>query len=401
MRILIVNVYYSPNSFGGATIVAERTAQELSALGHDVAVVCAAPPGELQAGELYRYEANGIPVIAVGLDPGAEYSNETFVGPFTRVVETWSPDVVHFHAVQTLGVDAVQAAMRLGAATVVTLHDAWWLCERQFMVRSTGSWCGQEGVDPGVCASCVGDPLSHERRQQRSLSILNSAARVLVPSDYSRALMVNSGIDADRIRVNPNGVLPPAEGFERPEYSGPVRFGFVGGVGPLKGSQVVVDALNMVVTDNYVLRVVDNTQNLGFSGANRSYWAVPGRVEMVGAYTQSQLDEFFGSIDVLLFPSQAPESFGLTVREAMSRGVWPVATDLGGVSEAIVSGENGTLFPLDGGAADLAVRLAELLAQPAVFQHRASTDFVTFRGQALELVKFYTEACTAVEEGEG
>jgi glycosyltransferase involved in cell wall biosynthesis len=60
------------------------------------------------------------------------------------------------------------------------------------------------------------------------------------------------------------------------------------------------------------------------------------------------MDDFFSSIDVLLFPSQWKESFGLTVREAISRGVWVIVTDAGGIVEDCIEGVNSNIVPMDG-----------------------------------------------------
>ena len=81
--------------------------------------------------------------------------------------------------------------------------------------------------------------------------------------------------------------------------------------------------------------LIDNTLNLGFAsidGAIGGQWA---RSWCEPAYRQDEMDAFFSAIDVLLFPSQWKESFGLTVREALARDVWVIATDCGGPAEAI------------------------------------------------------------------
>ena len=59
----------------------------------------------------------------------------------------------------------VEAAQEAGIPTVVTLHDAWWLCERMFMVRANGQYCGQTAIDADVCATCVPQPVLHQARQ--------------------------------------------------------------------------------------------------------------------------------------------------------------------------------------------------------------------------------------------
>ena len=54
---------------------------------------------------------------------------------------------------------------------------------------------------------------------------------------------------------------------------------------------------------------------------------------MVPRYSQDDLDGFFAEIDVLLFLSQWKETFGLTIREALARGIRVMQTDSGGTTE--------------------------------------------------------------------
>src|SRR5690606_34612570 len=66
MRLLIVNVHFDPESFGGATIVAEETASHLAADGHEVFVMTGITEPRLAHGEFHRYEARSLPVVALG-----------------------------------------------------------------------------------------------------------------------------------------------------------------------------------------------------------------------------------------------------------------------------------------------------------------------------------------------
>jgi hypothetical protein len=67
---------------------------------------------------------------------------------------------------------------------------------------------------------------------------------------------------------------------------------------------------------------------------------------------------------VLLFPSSWPESYGLTVREALARDVWVIASAPGGQAEDIVAGVNGTLIRLTAGVDTLVAAVTELLDRP-------------------------------------
>jgi len=88
---------------------------------------------------------------------------------------------------------------------------------------------------------------------------------------------------------------------------------------------------------------------------------------------------------VLLFPSQWKESFGLTVREALARDVWVIATDGGGPGEAITEGVNGNLIPLDGTHEKLQASVESLLDNPgrlAGYRNPRADDIMDFARQA-------------------
>jgi len=126
-------------------------------------------------------------------------------------------------------------------------------------------------------------------------------------------------------------------------------------------------------------------------------WPVPGYVRIVPGYDHDSIDEFFGSIDALLFPSQWRESYGLTVREAVLRGVWPILTDGGGTAEHIVDGKNGTIFPLSGGANALAAAVGDYLDKGHSLRPdpNLSDCIPTYEAQALDLEQHYLEALDA------
>lgn len=404
MRVLVVNVHFAPDSYGGATVIAEENVQHLAATGHEVVVVTGTDDRRVPHGNMVRYSALGVPVVALGLgretDTAAQYRDGLTTRRFVEILATVRPDVVHFHAVQRLGVGCVEAALDADIATVVTLHDAWWFCERQFMVRPNGEFCGQVAIQADVCSTCIADADAHEQRQMSSREILNRCQAVLVPSDFWRTVMVGSGVYSEIVRVNRNGVTMPREGFQRTPYEGPVRFGFVGGRGQIKGRDQLLAALRSLDRSDYLLRVVDTTTNLGRSSMAAHHFNVPGEVQIVPGYRRAGLDDFFDSIDVLLFPSQWRESFGLTVREATLRGVWCVVTDSGGTVEDIVDGVNGTVIPLDGGYEHLAAAVGRILAHPDGFvpDPAAAVAIRTPRQQADELAGILSEVAARQRE---
>ncbi len=397
MRVLIVNVHFAPESFGGATIVAEQTASAMAADGHEVYVVTGTSDPGVPTGTVYRYEASGLPVVAIGRPPArskqAEYDQPSLKPTFSAVLEVVQPDIVHFHALQGMGVGLLEQVQQAGIPSAVTLHDAWWLCERQFMVRSTGQWCGQTAISPLVCATCVPDPAEHERRQQRSLQLLNDTDVVLTPSRFWLEVMAASGVERSVLRVNANGVLHPPPDWTKPRRTGPVRFAYVGGNHPEKGALVLRRALSGLQRSDYILRLVDAGMNLGHRSIVPEQWRHAGVTEILPGYTAAGLDDFFAGVDVLLFPSQCQESYGLTVREARLRRVWVIATDGGGTAEGLNPGVDSTVIPLDARHEVLQDAMRAVIDRPD--EHLPpppDADGVpTFGDQARQLVEIYRE----------
>ena len=77
------------------------------------------------------------------------------------------------------------------------------------------------------------------------------------------------------------------------------------------------------------------------------------------AVPMNQMAEFYANQDVLIAPSIWPESYGLVTREALTAGLWVVASAIGALADSIRPGENGHLIP-PGDAAALSAVLEQL-----------------------------------------
>lgn len=393
LRILVANIYFSPDSFGGGTIIAEEMAARLNARQDaSVLVFCSSQDTTMKPYDLVRHEQKGIPVVSVKTPPPIprelDFFNRRMKAIFQDLLSSYQPDVVHFHAIQGLTASIAEACIKASIPYFVTLHDAWWLCERQFMVRPDNQYCGQTRIDMNVCETCVPSISWTELRFKLLKDTLRQAFKLLAPSEFWKTIYVANGLPPELIVVNKNGIQAPrVVDRTTSRYDGKLRFGFVGGTGPIKGFDLIIRAFQELSSANYELVLVDNTLNLGFSSIPKRL-PLKGVIKVVPAYTQDTIDDFFSTIDVLLFPSQWKESFGLTVREALVRDKWVIVTDSGGTIEDIVDGENGTIIPLDGSHSSLRAAIAALLADPQkVIGHinKYKTRIRSFDDQAEEL----------------
>jgi len=380
-------------------VVAEQLTQHLAQHhGWQVLVFSSHIDPAVPAYSLRRYSVDGCDVVSINLPMHLSYEeasqNPEVDRAVHRVLQRFQPNLVHCHAIQSLGCGYFQAIKQAAIPLVVTVHDNWWLCDRQFMISGFGRYCEQTRIDPERCRYCVDFPDRFEARNSYLHQQLLLADRVLAPSQFQRDLYRANGFPANSCLTNENGVVRPKQILTRKPRD-KVQLGFIGGPGDIKGADVIVKALQGLGPRNdYRLLVVDAAQNVGSSWRNPADWDIPGELEFLPAYDQTTIDAFFAQIDVLLFPSQWRESFGLTVREALARDVWVIGTGEGGIGEAIVEGENGRRLPLSRDPIFLQAALEECLSDPghwSTYRNPLRDKIRWFEQQAADLDTLYHE----------
>ena len=122
MHILTVSAHYPPNFVSGGTLQPQRLSQGLRARGHEVSVY-AGWIGERPPLETWTdVDDTGLAVRWVVSSPWIGWSDEhnwrnpAVTADFRAHLDEVRPDVVHFHALQSLGAELLEAAKEAGAA---------------------------------------------------------------------------------------------------------------------------------------------------------------------------------------------------------------------------------------------------------------------------------------------
>ena len=382
-KVLSFNVFYHPQSFGGATIVAEQLNKLLAdEETYEIYAVTTLPMKSwLPPYSVIRYEYGKVTVfgVAVPSEDAAAHENLRFDAAVKDIIELVQPDIAHIHCIQSMGVGMVDICREAGVKTLVTLHDAWWICPNQFMLDENEVFREQWNTE--------------DERSKTIARALSKIDMLLAPSKYFAELHERTlGRD---VLVNKNGVTRPLGQISKRKKD-VIRFGYVGGKTKIKGVHLILEAFRKHRFPNTELVVVDNMLNVGARSFFDSDFDGVERFRIEPAYSQDTIDHFFSEIDVLLFPTQWKESFGLTVREAVLRDVWVIATDAGGVSEDIIDGENGTVIPFDSGVEELSRAIAEVCERYQAMDDGAVIELPkshirTFAEQKDELAGLYQE----------
>lgn len=341
-HILLLNVFFAPHSFGGATVVAEAVARVLMRdHGIRISTVSAMHRRDLPPYSVMKTQSDRIDSYLINLPPGRSYT-EVYDNPRVTalvgdLLDQLAPDLVHAHCLQDLGIGVLGAVRRRDLPLVLSTHDFWWLCERQFMIRPNRHYCGQNPVQIAACRGCVAELPRAQTRFQALQKAAAQADLITFPSRFAHDLSQRSGLTAPRLAVWENGITgPEPEFFEtqaaRRAVDPTLVFGYLGGVTQVKGWPLIRAAFEMLDRDDLAGWLVDLSLNGDeWNGQKidrmRGIWRIHPRFERAG------MDEFYAKIDVLLFPSQWKETFGLTVREAAARGIHVLQTDCGGAAE--------------------------------------------------------------------
>ena len=342
MHILVVNVFFAPHSYGGATIVAEEVAKRLvTQHGQQVTVISAMTRPELAPYTIMKVARDGITNYLINLPESRSYAeiyaNMQVAERVNEIVSILRPDVAHVHCVQELGASVIPTLKRAGIPVILSVHDFWWLCERQFMIRPDGRYCGQDPIRVEDCRGCV-DDLSRARFRMQYLAEQAALCDLITyPSKFARDLSVRSGMPEDTAVHWENGVKQPDSSFfekqrRRREKDSRVSFGFVGGPSRIKGWPIIRGAFERIGRDDFCGYLVDGSLD-GTWYAKQKIEVMKGEWIVHPRYSMDTMDDFYSKIDVLLFLSQWKETFGLTVREALSRGIRVIQTDSGGTVE--------------------------------------------------------------------
>lgn len=362
MKVALLSREFPPEVYGGAGVHVEYLSRELSALV-DLSVHCF----------------------------GAPRQSTLVAGTY----HPWAAIVTHGGHGSALGAMSVNLLMAAAVEHADLVHSHTWY-------TNLGGHLAKLLYDiPHVVTSHSLEPLRPWKAEQLgggyALSLfcertaLEGADAVIAVSEGMRAdvLRTYPGIDPGRVEVIHNGIDPdeyrPDTGTDALERLGvdPARPSvvFVGRLTRQKGVAHLLDAgAHIDPTAQLVLCAgAPDTVALGDEmrdGARRLQEGRGGVVWVEEMLPRRAVIQVLTHATVFVCPS-VYEPFGLINLEAMACEAPVVASAVGGIPEVVVHGETGYLVPFepgadgaprdpDGFARDLAVRVNELLAHPAL-----------------------------------
>jgi glycosyltransferase involved in cell wall biosynthesis len=425
LRILHLVHQYPPHFTGGTELYTQLLAAAQVLNGHQAMVFCPSPEtktGEMPAAE----EEQGVQVYRVPL--GRRTRNRVFRDTFRQqkmleslriLLQRDTPDIIHTQHLMGMPTGLIDLLVEEGLPYIVTLHDYWYVCANaQLLTNTDQTVC--EGPERRYrnCSQCalvragkgniswmapVVAPVM-KRRNIRLRAVLDGASRVIAPTKFVRQIYAGIGVPASNMVMIRHGIQLPKEKVEAARISRStskrddcLRVGYIGSIGWQKGVHVLIEAVNLLVDEAVRLTLYgDLTSFPEYVAQLQDMIQHPG-INLAGSVSRDNLWMALAEFDLVVMPTLWYEVSPLTIDEVFAVGVPIVASRIGAMSEKIVDGVNGRLFP-PGDANALAQILKEIMANPALLAQwqRAIPPVRTIEDHVREIEELYQSTLDTV-----
>lgn len=213
--------------------------------------------------------------------------------------------------------------------------------------------------------------------------LLKKADLIIVPSKYFKLkTMKITGLPENIFFVSPSGGVPEVADIKPYKKSEIFILGYIGRIVESKGIFLLLDVAAFlkknVGLNNFKILVAGDgpDRNLFFSKVTDL--GLSENFEYLGHFDSAGLSKVYQKIDLLIFPTLLEESLGLVGLEAMAHGKPIVATEIGGITDYLIDGENG-FFIRSGDIYGLCEKIIGLYNNPSLMQILSQNALSTAR----------------------
>jgi glycogen(starch) synthase len=394
MRILCVGSMYPPHHLGGYELIWQAAVEDLRGRGHDVRVLTADhreadAAGLPDSADVHRdlrwyWRDHAFPRLGPRARLDLERSN---AATFDRHVDDFRPDVVAWWAMGGMSLSLLERARRRSLPGVAFVFDVWLIYGP--LVDAWIRFATRPGVPADLLERVTGLParfdpqasahfvFASEDTRRASLERWPTiAGSEIAHGGIDRAFLRRGSVDTDKVPADRAGDgdgrgegKGEGEGLDEGRSDRPPRreWGwrllYVGRIDPRKGIATAIRAL-ATLPDEATLRIVGggDDAHLGELHELVGELDLDRRVSFDGPRSRDELPAVYADADVLVFPVEWAEPWGLVPLEAMACERPVVATGTGGSAEYLRDGENCLLYP-PGDAEALAERVRRLAGE--------------------------------------
>lgn len=389
MKIIHVPFCFPPDPIGGTEVYVETLARRQQ--DHGIEVVIAAPESENRS-----YIHNGLSVHRFAVSESVQDLHDLYGAGdkiaainFANVLDKEQPDLVHLHTfTRATSLRTLEQVQQRNIPLVFTYHLPGVSCQRGTLMRwgtepcdgeirlhtcarcllhshglpripsnmlgsvpvLTGRLLGNAGCSGGFWTALRTTELLALRRSTFQ-HLVNSVDAVIVLCDWTRQVLVRNGVDTKKIVLSRHGIYwtdDQEDTASNPKdlCNQPLRVAFLGRLAPLKGVDILVNAIRQLQDIPISLDCYAIVQNVHESEYQQQVIRLvqhDKRINFLPSIANDQVIHTLKQYDILAVPSQWFETGPLVVLESFAAGVPVLGSDLGGIAELVHNQVDGLL----------------------------------------------------------
>jgi len=369
MRILIVIHGFPPEYMAGSEVYTYHLAKELSK-SHEVFIFHRIENPFINEYELIETSYHGLNKFVLNIPYlphyfEGRYINEKVDSIFSDLLKRIKPDLVHFGHLNYLSTNLPRITKEYSIPTIYTLHDFWLYCPRgQLINRRDDSLCNT--INYNNCSQCLEEYLpekSNEKINNRfkyiQTYVVDHIDHFIAPSNFLLEKMIELGLPREKVTYLDYGFNFEFFMDYRKMPSEKIRFGYIGRIIPAKGVHLLIDAFNLIESNNAELLIYGSSSSLEFLQKR----ATNPNVHFLGSYDNWDIGKVLSNIDVLIVPSIWFENSPLVIHEASIVKIPIITSNIGGMAEYVKDGINGLLFERNN-SFDLKEKIESIINDP-------------------------------------
>lgn len=403
MKILQVNKFHYNR--GGADKYYLELSESLRNSGHQVANFSMEHPNNIES-EYSKYFVSrlsfneGSFIDKIKTPARVIYSLEA-KRKFRKLVEDFSPDIVHIHNIyHQISPSILDVAREFKIPVVMHLHDYKLICPN-YQLFAHGKIC--EACKPNSYINCLKKKCFKNSYTKSALASLemyihHSCLKIykknislfIAPSQFMKNKVAEFGWDRDKIKViiNPFSPQLQASDNEIKEVEKENYLLYFGRLSKEKGINTLIHAASKTGEKVKIAGVGSEKENL-----EKLAKELNTSVEFLGFKKGNELKNIILKAKAVVIPSIWYENMPLSMLEALNLGSPVIASNIGGMPEIVKEGENGYLFDY-GNSNDLASKIEKLNKSninKLIEGARESVKHLSSKDNSKEVLEVYTE----------
>ena len=382
MKILILSDLYPP-IIGGQERHAQSLSRELSKRGHEVTVCTIGHQGlpeyEEEGGvKIYRVQGFFQKIPLLFKDPTRRLHppirDWLVTNHLRHILEEGRPDIIHTHG--RILYSALALRKRFDIPIVVTLHSYALLCPKTNLMRGN-TICDKPFTRD--CIACSKDSYGLPKSLFAYYGTRVGKGRLRLVDKFIAVSSFVKEVHAKHLGLSDKDIVmihnfcdTDADGQGEKVENLPEDFVlFVGALIPGKGVNVLIKAFQSLHTKTKLVLIGGTYPDYHYQSTKN--------IRVIENAPHHAVMEAMLKCRFAVFPSIWPEPFALVTIEAMSQRKAVIASNIGGLKEAVVDGETGILVSPNN-SNKLSDAIFYLLEKPEVASRMGESGYRVFMG---------------------